>query len=64
MCYIDSFKGCEVIWWEGLLWCVLGTVLVTQSDSRKEERAFALSCTPEEKQSVAARAARDLRVLL
>lgn len=31
------------------------TVLVIQADSRKEGRALALSCTPEEKQSVAAR---------
>lgn len=42
----------------GVLSCVLGTVLVLQSDSRKEGRALALSCTPEEKQSVAARAAQ------
>lgn len=42
----------------GVLPCVLGTVLVIQSDSRKEGHAFALSCTPEETRSVAARAAQ------
>lgn len=36
ICCNDSFEACEVIRWVGGLLCVLGAVLVIQSDSRKE----------------------------
>lgn len=57
VCNVHSSVVCEA--GGGVFSCVLGTVLVMQSDnSRKEVCVLALACTPKEKQSVAARAAR------
>lgn len=59
VCNVHSSVVCEVIWRVGGCSRVLGTALVMQSDnSRKEVCVLALACTPKEKQSVAARAAR------